>query len=107
MRFDLPPKDVSFPNNTEDLGFLVGKKKWCLDGLRIREVPNLPWNVWNAGIEANNNRKGIRWTEGDMNVTWSEVMMDIWQSNNGFPMETINGQTISSNGLFSSCFNKP
>ena len=83
---------------------LCGKKKICLNGLCLKELPShdslmdtlLPMTFLSRAYNwANNANSGIN---------WSDVISEIWQSNGECMMENKNGEVISLNGLFGTCF---
>ena len=90
--------------NDEIRGLLVGKKKVCLEGLFIKE---LPASVTEDPPRSYHPPRVYEWANSkkdENDVGWLDIMSDIWHSSANCPMEMVNGEVMSLNGLFNSCF---
>ena len=88
-------------------GLLVDKKKVCLEGLSIKELPVLPVYDETANTPKSHPIRAYEWANSlkeENDIGWSDIMSEIWHSTANGPMETRNGEIISLNGLFGSCF---
>ena len=87
--------------NDEIRGLLVGKKKMCLEGLCVKELSASVNCITKDPLRAYQCTNSAR---GKNDVGWSDIMTAIWHSGTNCPLEMVNGEVVSLNGLFGSCF---
>ena len=93
--------------NDEIRGLLVGKKKVCPEGLFIKELPVLVNCVTKDLPRSYHPTRAYEWANSkkdENDFGWSDIMSKIWHSNANYPMEMVNGEVMSLNGLFGLCF---
>ena len=76
----------------------------CLRGLCIESL-----NLLDIDCELKLSKKGLKWAtdvNGMSDILWSDVMNEIWCAIQNNPMQNMNGELISFNGLFGSCFDR-
>ena len=91
-------------SDKEVKGILNGKKKICLNGLCIRKMPPVDSLTFDRDdLLIVLTHKGYDWLNGNIFIDWSGVMSKIWNSREHM-MENKNGEAISFEGLFGTCF---
>ena len=73
----------------------------CMRGLCIGE--SLPDKCLDIGCAFKCSTKGLKWAtdvNDTTNILRSDVISEIWSANQNNPMQSLNGELISFNGLF-------
>ena len=86
-------------------GLLCGKKKIRLNGLCLKELPSSCDSLMDTLLPMTFPSRAYSWANNaNSGINWSDVISEIWQSNSECMMENKNGEVISLNGLFCTCF---
>ena len=98
--------DYDIASQFDDVKGLFKKEKLiCMRGLCIGEP--LPDKCLDIARAFKCSTKGLKWStdvNDTTNILWSDVISEIWSANQNNPMRSLNGELISFNGLFGSCF---
>ena len=95
--------DYDIGSQMDDIRGMFKKKKLiCMRGLCIESL-----NLLDIDCELKLSKKGLKWAtdvNGTSDILWSDVMNEIWCAIQNNRMQNMNGELISFNGLFGSCF---
>ena len=85
-------------------GLLCRKKKICLNGLCLKELPSRD-SLMDTLLPMTFLSRAYNWAnDANSGIHWSDVISKIWLSNSECMMENKNGEVMLLNGLFSMCF---